>query len=326
MVDLGHALTNWADSRDEKRKGKRVSFPKHKSKKRATPSFRLRNRARPGDCQAIRIVDSDHVKVPGLGVVRHHGSNRQLRSMVDAGRAHIYSATFRYERGRWWLTLSGMAAAFHPARLSGKTRHPRPVRIDLGVRTLAVCADDTGRLVKTCEGANALEGALGKLRRANRRLARTKPGFLGRRKAAQRVSRLHRRVGDVRRDALHQLTHWLATNLAEMTVEDLNVAGMLANRRLARRLSDAALAELRRQLNYKARWYGAVLHEADRWFASSKICSGCDHKHDDLKLGDVTWTCPNPRCRVTHDRDHNAAVNLARWPRQQRSSLARVAD
>lgn len=325
MVDLGQALANWSESRCGKRNGRRVGFPKHKAKKRATPSFRLRNRARPGECQAIRIVDHDHVKVPGLGVVRHYGSNRQLRRMLDVGRAHIYSATFRYERGRWWLTLSGVAAAFHPARTSRKGRHPRPVGIDLGVRTLAVCADDTGEPVKTWEAVNALEGALRKLRCANRRLAKTKPGSAGRRKAVQRVGRLHAQVVGLRRDALHQLTHWAATNLAEVTVEDLNVGGMLANRRLARRLSDAAFAELRRQLNYKARWYGTVVHEAHRWYPSSKTCSACGRVNDDLVLGEVTWTCSTPQCQMVHDRDHNAAVNLARWPRQQQPPPTTVA-
>jgi len=315
MVDLAQALANWSDSRSGKRKGRRVGFPRYKAKKRATPSFRLRNRARPGEAQAIRIVDSDHVKAPGLGVVRHHASNRQLRRMLDTGRAHLYSATFRYERGRSWLVLSGVAAAFHPARTSRKDRHPRPAGIDVGIRSLGVCADDTGRPVKTWKGVNALEGAQRALRRANRRLARTKPGSAGRRQAVQRVGRLHGRVADLRRDALHQLTHWAATHLTEITVEDLNVAGMLANRRLARRLSDAALAELHRQLTYKARWYGTVLHEADRWYPSSKTCSACGRIHDDLTLGDVTWTCPNPDCLVVHDRDQNAAVNLAGWPR-----------
>ena len=315
MVDLGQALSNWNESRSGNRKGRRVGFPKHKSKKRATPSFRLRNRARPDDTQAIRLVDSDHVKVPGLGVVRHRGSNRQLAKMLDAGRAHMYSATFRYERGRWWLTLSGVAAAFHPARTSRKGRHARPAGIDLGVRTLAVCADDTGEAVKCWEGVNALEGALRKLRRANRRLARTKPGSAGRREAARKVGRLHARVAGLRRDALHQLTRWAATNLTEVTVEDLNVAGMLGNRHLARRLSDAAFGELRHQLTYKARWYGTVLHEADRFYASTKTCSICDLVNDDLDLGDRTWTCPS--CGAVHDRDHNAAVNLACWPRQQ---------
>lgn len=207
---------------------------------------------------------------PAPANAKGNGSGSPSTRMRDAGRAHIYSVTFRFERGRWWLTLSGMAAAFHPARTSRKTRHSRPAGIDLGVRTLAVCADDTGEAVKSWEGVNALQGAQRKLRRANRRLARTKPGSAGRRRAAQQVGRLHRRV-----------------------------------------------AGLRRQLTYKARWYGTALHEADRWFASSKTCSACRTKNDDLDLGDVTWTCPNPRCGAVHDRDHNAAVKLARWPRQQ---------
>jgi putative transposase len=129
------------------------------------------------------------------------------------------------------------------------------------------------------------------------------------------VGRLHGGIADLRRDALHQLTHWATTHLVEVTVEDLNVAGMLASRLVARRLSDAALAELRRQLTYKARWYGAVLHEADRWYPSSKTCSACAEVNHDLEQGDVSWTCPNPKCGAVHDRDHNAAVNLARWHR-----------
>jgi putative transposase len=245
--------------------------------------------------------------------------------MLDAGRAHVYSATFRYERGRWWLTLSGVAAAFHPARTSRRFRHTNPAGIDLGIRSLAVCADDTGRPVKTWKGVNALEGALRDLRRANRRLARTKPGSAGHRAAVRKVARLHARVGGQRCDALHQLTYWAATHLTEVTVEDLNVAGMLANHRLARRLSDAALAELRRQLTYKARWYGTVLHEADRWYPSSKTCSACGRINHDLEFGNVSWACPNPRCRTVHDRDHNAAVNLARWPRDHHPPPASLA-
>ncbi|HEY3238936.1 MAG TPA: helix-turn-helix domain-containing protein [Acidimicrobiia bacterium] len=124
MVDLGQALANWSDSRSGKRPGRRVGFPRFKTKKRATPSFRLRNRVRPGQTQAIRPVDHNHFRLPGLGVVKHHGSNRQLRRMLTAGRLHLYSATIRFERGRWWVSLAGLAAAFHSARTSRKARHP----------------------------------------------------------------------------------------------------------------------------------------------------------------------------------------------------------
>lgn len=325
MVDLGQALANWAESNSGKRKGAGFGFPRVKSKKRTTPSFRLRNRVRPGETQAIRVVDSDQVKLPGIGVVRHHGSNRQLRRMLDSGRAHIFSVTCRHEKGRWWLILSGLAAAFHPARRSRKGRHSHPAGIDLGLRTLAVCADDAASPIRTWEGVNALETALRKLRRANRRLARTKPGSVGHGQAARKVALIHRRVGDLRCDALHQLTHWAATSLAEVTIGDLNVPGMMANRRLARRLSDAAFTDFRRQLTYKAAWYGTILHAADRWYASSKTCSTCQQKNNHLGLKDVIWTCPNPLCQVSHDRDLNAAVNLARWPQRHNPLVERVA-
>ena len=210
----------------------------------------------------------------------------------------------------------------HPARVSRKGRHPRPAGIDLGVRILALCADDTGHPVRAWEGVNALEGAQRKLRRANRRLARTKPGSAGRRKAARNVGRLHRRVANLRRDALHQLTHWAATHLTELTVEDLNVAGMLADRRLALGAADQAMATLRRLLIYKATWYGTDLVAADRFYPSSKTCStpGCGHVHAELGRGESHWTCP--RCDTGHDRDHNAAVNLARWPARNQPKAA----
>jgi putative transposase len=314
MVDLGQALANWSASRSGKQPGRRVGFPRFKAKKRATPSFRLRTRARPGQTQEIRPTDHNHVQLPGLGVVKHHGSNRQLRRMLVAGRLHVYSATVRYQHGRWWISLAGLAAPFHSACTSRKARHARHAGMDVGVRLLAIIADDQGEAIKVVEGVNALEGALRALRRANRRLARTKPGSSGRRRAVARLRSLHARVANLRREAIHNLTRWAATQLTDLTIEDLNVVGMLSNRRLARRLADAGLAEIQRQLTYKARWYGLTLHQADRWYPSSKTCSACGHLQRDLALGDTIWRCP--ACGTVHDRDHNAAVNLARWPQR----------
>jgi putative transposase len=93
-----------------------------------------------------------------------------------------------------------------------------------------------------------------------------------------------------------------------IVVEDLHVAGMVRNRRLARVVADVGMAEIRRQLAYKTRWYGSRLHVADRWFPSSKTCSGCGWQNPRLTLSDRTFTCPD--CGLVIDRDHNAAVNL----------------
>ena len=97
-----------------------------------------------------------------------------------------------------------------------------------------------------------------------------------------------------------------------MVVETLNVAGMMRNRRLARAIADAGMSGFLDQLEYKCAWYGAEYMKADRRFASSKLCSYCGWKNDDLMLSDREWWCGG--CGVLNDRDANAAENLANWP------------
>jgi putative transposase len=91
-------------------------------------------------------------------------------------------------------------------------------------------------------------------------------------------------------------------------IEDLNVAGMLTNHRLAQAVSDASMSEFHRQLRYKADWYGAVVQEVDRFFPSSKLHNSCGGYKDDLTLADRVWTCPT--CGQQVDRDLNAARNI----------------
>lgn len=133
-------------------------------------------------------------------------------------------------------------------------------------------------------------------------------GSSNRRKAKDRLARLHVRIANVRADSLHKFTTSITRRFHTIGIEDLNVRGMLANRRLARAVADMGLSELRRQLDYKAGWRGGRVLIADRWYPSSKLCSCCGHLLEALSLGMRNWTCPG--CAVTHDRDVNAAVNL----------------
>lgn len=173
--------------------------------------------------------------------------------------------------------------------------------------------------VKVWEGVKA-RAAQRKLRRANKALARTKPGSTGHRTAVDKLRRVHGRVHNLREDLLHQVSTWLVDRHHQVVVEDLNVAGMLTDRRLALGASDQAMATLRRLVTYKAAWYGTDLVTADRWYPSSKTCSACGHVHAGLGRGEARWTCPG--CGAEHDRDHNAAVNLARWPASNQQQAA----
>jgi IS605 OrfB family transposase len=163
------------------------------------------------------------------------------------------------------------------------SRRPQArIGVDVGLRHLAVLSD--GRRIPN---PAPLQAALRELRLLNRQLARrTGPITLdgtrrepsnGWLEAKRRLGRAHAKVADIRRDALHHLTSTLAATYQTVVMERLNVAGMLKNRRLARRLADAGLGELRRQLGYKTAWAGGTLVLADTFFPSSKTCSGCGH-------------------------------------------------
>jgi putative transposase len=122
---------------------------------------------------------------------------------------------------------------------------------------------------------------------------------------------MHARIAHLRDNLLHNITTELALGYTSVTIEDLNVAGMLQLRALARHVSDAAFGEFRRQVEYKAAWYGTEVVVADRWFPSSKTCAGCGTINANLKLSDRVYDCS--ACGLVIDRDVNAAANLARY-------------
>ena len=120
------------------------------------------------------------------------------------------------------------------------------------------------------------------------------------------LAKLHKRIADIRVDALHKLTHRLATEFDTIAIEDLNVKGMVRNRHLARSVSDAGFGEFRRQLEYKAAMTGASVFIVDRFYPSSKTCSACGEIHE-MKLSNRVMVCS---CGNVMDRDLNAAINL----------------
>jgi putative transposase len=140
---------------------------------------------------------------------------------------------------------------------------------------------------------------------AQRRLARKAKGSANREKARAKVARACARIADRRRDHLHKLSTRIIRENQTAVIEDLSVRNMVKNHSLARAISDAAWAELRRMLEYKADWYGRTVIAVDRWYPSSKTCSGCGHLLTALPLNVRAWRCPG--CGAVHDRDVNAA-------------------
>ena len=246
--------------------------------------------------------------LPRIGRVKLHEDGRRLADLVEAGTARVLSVTVRFEPGRWFASFTAATELnLAPPRQPGAV-----VGVDLGIKTLAVLS--TGEEIPS---PRRLSGALPKLRRLARKVSRRqgpdrrtgrKPSNRWRRASAE-LAEAHGRVADQRKDGLHKLTTRLASQFGTIVIEDLHVAGMVRNRRLARHIADASFGEFRRQLEYKTGWRGGRVIAADRWFASSKTCSGCGAVKAKLLLSERTYLCT--ACGLVLDRDVNAARNLA---------------
>lgn len=150
-----------------------------------------------------------------------------------------------------------------------------------------------------------------RLARLQRRLSRCQPGSKGREQAKLQVARQHEKVTNQRQDFQHKLSYRLVHENQMIRVEDLNVAGMKRNRRLAKSISDASWSDFIDMLQYKGRWYGCELEKVNRFYPSSQTCRICSYRNTDLKLQYRRWVCPN--CGTSHDRDQNAAINIRNY-------------
>jgi IS605 OrfB family transposase len=300
--NLVSGLDAWRDSKSGKRKGPKVRFPRFKRKHSAGRSCTFTT-------GVIRIEpDRKHVTLPRLGTVKLHESARKLARRLDAGTARILSATVKLDGGRWHVSLSCEV----DRRISGHTNADTVVGVDVGITHLAVLS--TGEVI---DNPRHLTDAAKRLRRLSRRVSRrVGPDRRARQDASKRWlkanadrSKVHARTANLRRDGLHKLTTRLAGEYATIVVEDLNVAGMIRNRTLAKAISDCGFATIRTMLGYKTTWNDGRLHVADRWFPSSKTCSGCGAVKTKLPLRVRTFECD--ACGLVLNRDLNAAQNLA---------------
>jgi putative transposase len=264
--------------------------------------------------EAMRVEpDRRHLTLPVIGTVRTHENTRRIERLIRAGRARVLAISVRRNGNR--LDASVRVLVQRPQQPSVALPGSR-VGVDVGVRRLATVATADGVVIEQVENPRPLDAALRELRQRCRARSRCTKGSRQYRARTMQISRLHRRVNDVRTHHLHVLTTRLAKTHGQIVVEGLDAAGMLGQKGLSgararrRGLSDAALATPRRHLSYKTGWYGSQLVVADRWFPSSKTCHACGHVQD---IGWAEhWQCHG--CSAApHQRDDNASINLARY-------------
>ena len=304
--NLDRALRDYVASKNGKRKGRRLGFPAVKKRGRCRDSFRFGG----GTMRASGTT----VTLPRLGTISTHESTRKLSRRLENGTARILSATVSRTAQRWFVSfIVEVEREDH--------QHPAPgsaIGVDLGVKTLITGVDNASRIL-AFGGPKPLRAGLRNLRRASRAHSRKTLGSANRRKHAATLARIHARVANVRADALHKATTDLARRYETVVVEDLNVTGMVRNRRLARVISDQGFAEVRRLLGYKVTKNGGRLMVADRWYPSSKTCSACGERKSSLTLAERLYRCEN--CGLVEDRDVNAARNLLKLAASGAESL-----
>lgn len=262
-------------------------YPKFK-KRHGPQSFALRSTR----------VEPDRVRLTGVGWVRLKERN-YLPISSRPVKFGTY-ATVSCRAGRWYISVLAQ----------WKEADPRPnntlvVGVDLGLKNLVVLSNG-----ETFENPHALVRLERKLKRLQRELSRRERRSANWRKTKAKIAKCHAAIANSRKHVLHNISHHITTDLRPSTIviEDLNVSGMMKNHHLAKAIADVGFYELRRQIEYKAKRLGIEVLVADRWYASSKTCSGCGWHNVDLVLSDRVFRCPE--CGLELDRDLNAAKNL----------------
>lgn len=280
VADLGVAYKNFFDSLKGKRKGKKLGSPKLKKKvNQQSARFRIGGFS----------IKNSSVYLAKIGNVKPIWS-RRLPSEPSS------VTVIKDCANRYFLSF---VVEVEPIQIDAKNQS---IGIDLGIKTFAVMSDGT-----KAESPNY--SILDKrIRKLQKKLARQPKESKRRNVTRIRIAKLHNQIADTRKDFLHKLSTKVVSENQAITLEDLNVSGMVKNRKLARAISLQGWREFRTFCEAKSQKFGRVFHAISRWEPTSQVCSECGHKWGKLDLKVRSVRCFN--CGTEHDRDENAARNI----------------
>jgi putative transposase len=279
--DLKNAYQCFFDSIKGKRRGKQMKPPRFK-KRNNHQSYRTRG---------VKFVDGK-LKLPKIRSLININIHRPVTGTIKS------ATVSRTPSGQYYISIL-CETDIDLLPMCG-----REVGIDLGLKDLAILSNGT----KFAHPEQLLAKTKQQLKTKQRQLARKKSGSKNYERTRLQVAQLYQQITHQRNNYYHLLSHYLVTTYDAIYVEDLNVAGMIKNRCLSRKIHESAWSTLSGMIEYKCAWYGKTYYRINRWTPSSKTCSSCGHKLSELGLNVRTWTCPE--CGHPHDRDVNAAMNI----------------
>ena len=281
-------------------------FPKFKTKRTDRPSFYVDN-------VKIKFTDT-HVKLENISSSRK--SNKQKLNWIRLCEKNKIPIDCKYinphvvYNGLEWFICVGIEVED-----SQELPTNNGIGIDLGIKDLAVCSDEnTYKNINKTQKIKKLEKRKRRLQRSiSRKYLNNKKGDSYCKtsniiKSEKKLLKLNKRLTNIRDNYLHQTTSEIIKREPSfITIEDLNVSGMMKNKHLSKAIQQQKLYEFRRQLEYKCKWNNIELRIVDRYFPSSKLCHNCGQIKSDLKLSDRVYICS---CGYIEDRDYNASLNL----------------
>lgn len=266
-------------------------FPKFKKKGKDKDSFRINSK--PSFKQVNNVLK---INIPKIGFI-----NLTENDYLSINKVKFNCYTVSRDGNKWFISFNVEQEIKNPKQIKSKKNI---VGIDLGIKTLVTCSDGI-----IFENNKFLKKSLKKLKRLHKQLSRKKKESKNREKSKNKLRKIYYKVSCQRKDTIHKMTSKLVrTKPKYIVIEDLSIKNMMNNHILAQLIYDASFGEIKRQLEYKIKWYGGKLIVVDRFFPSSKLCSECNNKKEDLSLKDRIYKCDN--CGLEIDRDLNASINL----------------
>jgi len=279
--DLSNAYSQFFASIKGRRQGKKMELPRFK-KKSNQQSYRTRG---------IKLEEQG-LKLP------------KFKSHININLHQLFTGTIKSATisktpsGKYYVSIL-CETDVELMSMSG-----REVGIDMGLKDLAILSNG----IKFQHPEQQLAKTKQLLKKQQRKLSRKTRGSKNYEQQRIQVSKKYERITCIRNNYYHTISKYLVSNYDAIYVEDLNVAGMMKNRRLSRKIQESAWSTLSSMIEYKCSWYGKTYYRINRWTPSSKTCSSCGHKLESLSLDVRNWTCPG--CGIEHDRDVNAAKNI----------------